>query len=56
MNSNKQLKRIKKQGDIALMVSLITTISFTTIYVYEILIYFSGNTNLPSLVTYLMEG
>lgn len=53
---DKELKKYKKQVDIALKVSIITAISSTVLYVYEMLIYFSGNKLLPSLARWILDA
>lgn len=47
--------RSKNIGDTALLVTAIVVIILTVIYVYEIIIFFSGNKMLPSLINYFQE-
>lgn len=51
----KELIRVHKQSDLTLKISVITAISFTVLYVYEIVIFMSGNEGMPTLVKFLAK-
>lgn len=52
---DKELIRINKHSDLVLKISIITAISFTVLYVYEMLIFMSGNEGMPTLVKFLAK-